>query len=99
MAGKEKKDYPLERLIQLQKRVTYQMSIRNGQGQVMKMLCEFQTHSEFIFSGRSGRFELGEAVWVSTRSLKGTAWHPCKVTYVEAHIGYSLYQLSAQPAP
>lgn len=85
---------PLARLISQKKKMTYQLMVRGANGKVAKLPCEMQIHTDFIFSARTNKYELGERVLVKTVTLKGAVWQPCKVTYIEEHIGYSLFQFS-----
>lgn len=86
--------HPLERLVSSRKRVTYQLVVKDDAGRSNKRSCEFQTKADFVFSAPSGSYHQNERVQVRATTLKGPLWHPCVVTFIEEHNGYSLFQMS-----
>lgn len=86
--------HPLERLISLRNRVSYQLPVRTEDGKSVKLNCEFQTHADFVFSASKTKFELNQAVWVRSVTLKGAVWQACRVSFIEEHGSHALFQVS-----
>lgn len=90
--------YPLERLISIKSRVTYVLPVRTEKGDVMQLMCEFQTPFDYVFSADEEDFmALGQKVSVRSNTLRGSVWQTCQVTVIEEHENYSLFQLTIMP--
>lgn len=87
-------NYPLERLICRRNKVSYKLPVRTHNGKTLKLLCEFQTHSDLVFNAPPDTFANSETIQVRITTLRGFDWVTCVLTYVEEHPQHCLYQFS-----
>ena len=87
-------NYPLERLICRRNKFSYKLPVRTRAGRTLKLLCEFQTHSDLVFNAPQDTFANNETIQVRITTLRGFDWVTCVLTYVEEHPQHCLYQFS-----
>ena len=86
--------FPLARLIKLRGRLNYRLPVRMEDGEIMQLVCEFQTQNDFVFSAALFQFEVGQQVALRVKTLRGRRWYQCTVSMVESHAESALYQMT-----